>query len=98
MPDVTSTEVGLHAITLTANTVRTVTFADDLPSVDVISDGVADLYYTLDGSDPTVAGKNCYRIPSFAPGVDTRYPPTAGGTTVKLISTGTPTISVQRGT
>jgi len=94
---VSSGQVGVHAVTLTANTVETVTFADDLTSVEVISDGAAAVYWTADGSTPTVGGNNCYFLPAGAASVDTRQPMTASGTVVQLISSGTPTISVQRG-
>lgn len=90
-------EVGAHRITLTANTIETVTFTEDLPNSEVISDGTAAVYYTLDGTTPTVGGNNCYVLPAGAACVDSRYVRTAGNTVVKLISTGTPTVSVQRG-
>lgn len=94
-----ATDIGAHLVTLTANTVETFSFPRDLDRVDVISDGTADIYYTLDGSDPTVAGSKTYRIPAGGPVVDTRAPGTPGdsSTIVKLISAGKPVVSVQRG-
>lgn len=90
-------EIGAHNVTLTASEVETFTFGEDLQSVDVISDGAAAVYFTLDGSEPTVEGANCYVIPGGFSGVDTRQPRTAQATVVKAISAGTPTVSVQRG-
>jgi hypothetical protein len=88
--------IGKHAFTLTANTVDTVTFADDISEVTVVSlDGAAAIYLTLDGSTPTVGGANTYVVPA-AIGVAAFEPPTSGPTAVKLISPGTPTVSVQR--
>lgn len=88
-------EVGMHAFVLTPNAVDTVTFVEDLQLVTIISDGADAVYYTLDGSAPTVGGKNCYVIPAGG-GADTREPK-APSTTVKLISAGAPTLSVQTG-
>ncbi len=93
---IASNQVGAHAVTLTANAVETFTFADDLPEVTVVSlDGAAVVYFTIDGSTPTIAGPKTYVLPA-AIGAGTFAPPTPGGTVVKAISTGTPTISVQR--
>ena len=89
-------EVGA-SFTLAASTVDTVTLDFDAPVVEVVNrDGAAEVWYTLDGSTPTVAGKNCYYLPA-AQAVDRREPPTAGATVVKLISSGTPAVRVQRG-
>lgn len=89
--------IGTAVFTMAANTVDTVTFADDLTNLGVINvDGVAEVFYTMDGSTPTVGGANCYYLPAAA-AVDTRCPRTSGGTVVKLISAGTPKIRVQRG-
>jgi hypothetical protein len=86
--------IGVHDVTLTADTVDTVTFEDDLRYVEIIShDGTAAIYFTVDGSTPTVAGANCYVYPP-AIGVVKAQSPQQGETVVKLISSGTPTISV----
>lgn len=87
-------QVAKHAITLAASTVDTVTFADNVQAVQIISDGAAAVYYTVDGSTPTVGGANCYIIPA-AVAVDERVMNTSIDA-VKLISSGTPTLSVQR--
>lgn len=93
---VASGEVGKHNFTLTASTVDTVTFADDIDEVSIINlDGAAAVYFTTNGTTPTVAGASTYVLPA-AIGTATFQPFTAGPTVVKVISAGTPTISVQR--
>lgn len=87
--------VGAHEVALTAATVLTVTFGDDLDAVQIVSDGAASLYFTLDGSTPTVGSTSCYYLPATASS-DIRQPKTSGGTVVKVISSGTPTVTVQR--
>ncbi len=56
-------------------------------------DGAAEMWFTVDGSTPTVGGTNCFLLPATVGwaivGVATR-----GGTVVKLISTGTPAYGV----
>jgi hypothetical protein len=96
MADITVTEgaIGSPIITLTANEVSTVTFAEDLQSVTVITDGTAEVWWTCDRSEPSV-GVGWY-IPAVI-GADDRQPTTAGGTVVKLVSTGAPNVRVQRG-
>ena len=92
----TAGQVGAYEFTLAASTVDSVTFADDLDGVEVVShDGAAAVYFTVDGSTPTVAGAGCWVIPA-APSALSVDVPTAGGTVVKLISSGTPRVSVAR--
>jgi hypothetical protein len=84
----------VHDKQLTANTVDTVNFSHDPQKVEVLSDGTAEIYVTVDGSDPTVGGASTYKLPA-RPCVRvishvSRIKP------VKLISSGTPTYSVSR--
>lgn len=85
-------EISVHEKTLVASTVDTVTFGRDPDRTEVYNDSSTDrIYFTVDGSTPTVAGVNCYVVPPKA----ARAVPSAGsGNVVKLISTGTPTYSV----
>lgn len=72
-----------HA-TLAAATVDTVTLGSDANRVEVYNRGTGDLYFTVSGGTPTVAGDDCYIASSGAAlQVDV---PTAGNTVVKLIS------------
>lgn len=88
-------------IALVASTVDTVTFTKDQRLIEVVHPGAtADgIWYTNDGSTPTVGGKNCFFVPSGA--VDSREPvlndTTGRSPQIKLISSGTPTYRVQRG-
>lgn len=92
---VATDERGVHAITTSANAVDTVTFTGrDCDAVEVISDGAADLYVTVDGSTPTVAGNTTDRLPSGAPSVRVLSVPTSGATQVQLKSSGTVKYSV----
>lgn len=106
--EVPSGHVGVHEKTLTASVVDTVTFDPGDPgapgwgrlprSVEVLSDGAADIYVTVDGSTPTVAGTNCYRLPASAGAtvIDVRDSDATDAVVVKLISSGTPVYSVSR--
>lgn len=90
-------EIAAHAITLTASTVDTVTFTDDLDVVEVISDGAFDLYVRTDGVAPTVGGKKSYRLPAGS--ISSRELPIsgdAGALNVKLISAGAVKYSVTK--
>lgn len=96
-------KVGAYAITLSANTVDTVTFADDLDLVRVVTDGVAAVYVTVDGSTPAVADSGSFELPAVAGATagklcvsDVYEVPTGGGTVVKLKSAGTAAYSVSR--
>lgn len=87
-----------HAQTLTANTVSTFDLGAAMYEVEVLSlDGSAVIYFTVDGSTPTVGGSGTYVIPAVVGErtVQTRRAVGRGATTVvKLISAGTPTVSV----
>ena len=89
------TAVAAHDVTLTANVVERFTFPDNVDTVEILSDGAADIYFTLDGTAPTVGGPNTYRILSVM-GSTVVTPTASGPTTVALISEGTPNVSVGR--
>ena len=101
--------IGAHEKTAVAGVVDTVTFevgstsapgwAGRLPrQVEVLSDGAADLYVTVDGSTPAAAASNCYRVPAVAGAtvIDVRDADATDEVVVKLISSGTPVYSVSR--
>lgn len=99
----------LHA-TLVASTVTTLTLdlvdpVADLasfetpagPRVEVLNvDGAAEVYFTTDGTtEPTVGGNGCHVLPAAIGAVEVADR-TAGATSViKLISSGTPKVSVR---
>lgn len=88
-------KVGQHEFTLTAGAVEMVTFSEDLDGVEIISDGLSAVYVTVDGSDPAVAGQSSWVLPAGIMGL-TLDVPTSGVTVVKLVSAGTPKMSVTR--
>ncbi|WP_394436288.1 hypothetical protein [Streptomyces sp. SGAir0957] len=89
-------EWGIHGITLVAGQVDTVQFPDDVNEVEILShDGAAAIYFTVDGSTPQVEGRASRVIPASISSAQVQ-PPTAGPTIVKLISAGTPKVSVTR--
>lgn len=94
---VPANHVGIHAKTLTPNVVDTVTFIGvDLPEIEVLSDGAADIYVCFGASTtPTIAGTQCWRIPAESASA-TLPVRTSGDTVVKLLSAGAPVYSVSR--
>jgi hypothetical protein len=89
-------KVGAHAKTLAPNVIDSVTFQSvgDM-NIEVRSDGAAAIYFTLDGSDPTVKGDHCYELPA-APCVRTVDRTKNLKQVVKLISSGSPEYSVSK--
>lgn len=95
--EVAAGEVGTYENKLTAETVDTVTFEAYVPGIEIVTDGTAAVYVTFDGTTPVVKGPNCHVLPAQAcvrtirgSGDRTAKP------VVKLISSGTPTVSVAR--
>jgi len=92
----TAGQFGAYAKQLAANTVDTVQFPRQC-SIEVWTDGTEAVYFTVDGSMPTVAGPACWEIPAGAAETRVLTGVLAGdsaGTPVKLISAGTPKYSV----
>lgn len=85
----------VHAKTLVAATADTVTLSRRANKVEVLShDGAAAIYFTVDGSAPTVAGGNTYAVPVGVGGLEVDLDDSDPPTVVKLISAGTPLYSV----
>lgn len=82
-----------HA-TLTANTMKTITLAVDANKVNICNvDGAAAVYVTVNGATPTVGGDGAWVLPATV--CDLELDVTGpGNTVVKLISAGTPAVSV----
>ena len=99
---VAASEIGVWEQALVANTVDTVTF-DRTANVDQVADqvrvtnvsGTAAIYFTTDGTTPTVGGKATRWIPGIAGSSRIVALNEAASTVVKLISNGTPTYSVE---
>lgn len=81
--------------TLTANTADTVTFLADALSIEVMTDGTAAVYVTVDGTTPTISGANTFKLPAVGSwNTLTLSVPNEGAPVVKLLSAGTPVYSV----
>lgn len=84
-------EINSGKVTLVATEEDVVTFARDCQSVELVNvDGPAEIWFTTDGSEATVGGKQCNYVPAVAGHsleVEVR---TAGPTEVHIISDGTP--------
>lgn len=82
-------------VTLAAGTVTTVTLDRQYGSVEVVNvDGAAAVYFTVDGSEPTVEGAGTVVLPAAVSGVDLSAS-SDDPTVVKLISSGTPKVAVR---
>ncbi len=81
-------------VTLAANVVSTVTLGSDASKVEILNvTGTAEVYVTVDGSTPTVGGNGSWVLPAAIGSIELQ-PRTSGNTVVKLISAGTPRVSV----
>lgn len=97
---VAAAEIGVWEQALVASTVDTVTFTRDPDSVvDEVRvtnvSGTASIYFTTDGTAPTVGGKATRWLPAVAGANRTVRLQEPASTVVKLISSGTPTYSVE---
>lgn len=87
--------IACHDKTLVANQIDTVTFQrKSVRTFEISSDGAARIYYTTDGSEPTVSGANTFPIPDGGPSSVMANNMEGFAAVVKLISPGTPTYSV----
>jgi hypothetical protein len=79
--------------TSVADTVAVVTLDADYDSVEVMSRGESDIYFRVDGEDPTVEGDDCYLV--LAGGfLEVPVPGRAGSSEIRLISTDATAYSV----
>lgn len=77
--------------TLTASTVNTTTISN-YNSVEIVNrTGDAEIFFTIDGTNPTVEGSGTYVLPATICSITV---PCTGAAAVKLISLGTPSFSV----
>lgn len=98
---IASDERGLYAQALAASVVDTVTLTASgrrsTARVEVSGDGTAAIYFTIDGSTPTVKGKKTYELPAAVAAREvTAHVEGDSDVVVKLISAGTPSYSVAR--
>ena len=93
---VSRTERGVHNVALAAGVEMVVDFQDDVSAVEVVSmDGVAPVFFTVDGTAAAVNGRNCHVIPAVVSSVEVE-PTSSGPTKVRLISAAAQTVSVSR--
>jgi hypothetical protein len=82
-------------VTLTANVVSTLTFDQDFENIEVLNvDGASEVYFRVGATAPTVGGTGCHVLPAAIGSVEVEVF-TSGATVVKLISAGTPKVSVR---
>lgn len=84
-------------VTLVASTVTTLTFDQPFDRIEVLNvDGVAAVYFLVDSgaTDPVVAATGTGVLPAAVGSVEVE-PPSNRNTQVKLISVGTPKVSVR---
>lgn len=80
--------------TLAATIVTTINVGSDARDIEVLNrDGAAEIFFTVDGTEPTIEGDDMYVLPA-AIGSMVVQSPGAGDTVVKLRSVGTPKYSV----
>lgn len=86
----------VQTVTLVGAAVSTVTMNRDYEYIEVINvTGSAEVYFTVTGVNPTVGGNDCECLPAVA---NARQTVRAFGTAaqaVKVISTGTPKVTVR---
>jgi len=98
----------LHA-TLVANTVTTLTLDLPDPVADILStatpkkaqvgvlsvSGEVAIYFTTDGTTPTVGGNGCHVLPAVISALEVDDQTPGPTSTIKLISAGSPRVSVR---
>lgn len=97
----TAGQISAEDLVTVASAVDTITVPDDWDTILVQGAGAVgvNLYYTLDGSAPTVGGHNTYELIGAGAGIIVRsdeHSFAQGSTTFKAISGGVFTYSVSR--
>lgn len=95
---VAASEVSSGRLVLSPNEVLTVAFESNIGAVQVVSDGAAAVFYTVDGSEPTLDGRNTFELPAGVVTVDERDTANLPGTptdVVKLLSAGSASVRIQ---
>lgn len=91
-------EIAAYGEVLDAATVDTVTITrDDVQRVTVrveFDAGTDPIYFTTNGTTPTVGGKKCHRVPAVVGAQNIVAAEVAGSVAVKLISAGASTYSL----
>lgn len=83
-----------HA-TLTANTVLPIVFDQDYDRIEIVNvDGAAAVYFRVGQTNPGIAAEGSQVLPAAIGSVEVDVT-TSGGTEVRLISAGTPKVSVR---
>lgn len=83
-------------LTLAANTAATVTFDTNYGWVEVLNvDGADLIYVSTTGADPVVSGTGFHVVPAALGAALEVQDQTVGNTVVKVISAGTPRVSVR---
>lgn len=90
----TTGDIGAYAKTLVANTVDTINFPRPHELIEVWTDGSSAVYFTTDGSTPTIGGTATYELPAGTEKAREVPVSAPGNTVVKVISVGTPKYSV----
>lgn len=82
-------------LTLSANLASVVTFEQDYDRIEILNvDGAAAVYFRVGQTDPTVAGTGSQVLPAAIGSIEVDVT-TSGPTEVRLISAGTPKVSVR---
>lgn len=97
MADVVSTGFAAHDVALAAATETRIQLAVDCARVEVLAhESSAPVYFTVDGSEATVAGPTCYALLAGVNAVTVPVPGAIGLTEVRLISSAAATVAVTR--
>jgi hypothetical protein len=93
---ISSGERAVHSKQLAAGVSDTVTLEDGSDGLEVLSDGSAALFFSVDGTTATVGGGHCYELPQDATSANLAVS-LAPGATVSLISSAGVVYSVVAG-